>query len=181
VADLLVPLGQAVITGALLAGVVVYIAARRDYDGDLLTLWAGVGLPASTLVWLVLLFDSRRLLRVVETLTGLDLDRDGHVGKPKERVVIVNAARGQVEAAQRENAQRQSQFARWVAQLPTRGTAARTWERELGRETYQEWRDSLIRLGWAKWNSLRADGTPNERKGWTLVLPAAEILRRVSV
>jgi hypothetical protein len=180
VSDVLVPLVQALITGALLAGVVVFAVARTDYDGDLLGLWGILALTISSVAWLVLLGQTRRLLWVLERVTGADLDGDGVKGKPQERVVIVNAARAQAEAAQQENADRASQFAQFVAALPTKGTAARVWEGELGRETYQQYRAALIRLGWAKWNSLDGDGQPNERKGWALTIPAEDILKRIS-
>jgi hypothetical protein len=116
-------------------------------------------------------------------VTRRDLDGDGEIGKPKkerERVVIVNAPQEQEDASRRMNTERASHFARFVAQIPARGTDTRTWEGELGRPMYQEYRDALIRLGWAEWNSLQEDGTPNEKRGWSLVVPAGEILRLVS-
>ena len=54
------------------------------------------------------------------------------------------------------------------------------WEGELGREVYQDYRDTLIRIGWARWNSTRANGKPNERRGWELTTDPAEILKRIS-
>ena len=99
---------------------------------------------------------------------------------PNERVVIVNAGQSREEVAQRENAHKASEFAQFVAALPTKGTSQRAWESEIGRETWAEYRDALIRLGWAEWNSIKRDGTPNETKGWTLTLSVEEILARIS-
>ena len=182
VADVVVPLVQSLVTGALLGGLAVFLLGELapSWDVDPFKVWAGVALAISTLAWLVLLGQTRRLLWAVEKLTGQDLDGDRQVGKPQERVVIVGAGKAQEQAAQRENEQRASQFAQFVAGIPIKGTAIRSWESELGRDTYQEYRDALIRLGWARWNSTKKDGTPNETKGWALALPAAEILERIS-
>lgn len=183
VADLLVPLGQAVVTGVLLAALAVFLLGELapKLDIDTLKLWAGLALAIAAVAWLVLLGQTRRLLWTVEKLTGLDLDRDGTSGTPKpaERVVIVNAGQAKQEADQRERADRVSSFARFVSGLETRGTSMGAWESDLGRDTYQDYRDALLRLGWARWKSVKQDGTANERQGWVLTLPAAEILRRV--
>ena len=168
VADLVVPFGQAMITGALLAGLFVVLLAEvvPDFDGDLLKVWAMIALGIAALAWLLLLVDTRRLLWAIEKLTGRDLDNDNQVGKPTERVVIVNAAKAQQEATQQANTQRASDFSQFVAGLATKGTSQRSWEPELGRATYQDYRDALIRLGWARWKSIKRDGQPNETKGW---------------
>ena len=135
-ADLLVPLGQAVITGLLLASLVTFAAARLGYGGDLLTWWGGWALAISAVTWAILLGQHRRLLWAVERVTGRDLDGDGKAGKPTERLVIVNASQAQQEAAEVERAKRRSAFAAFVAALPARGTDARAWEPELGRPTF---------------------------------------------
>jgi hypothetical protein len=170
------------VTGALLGGLLVFVIGEvaPGFGGDLFKVWAITALAITAGAWLILLGQTRRLLWAVEKLTGQDLDQNGVIGKPQERLIIVNAAQGQVEAAQRENAQRASEFARFVARLPVMGTSQRTWESELGRLTYTEFRDALIRLGWARWLSVKPDGTPNERRGWELTVSAAEILERIS-
>lgn len=180
VADLLVPIGQAVFTGALLGGLVVFVASRTRYEGDLWALWLGVALAVATVTWVLLLMDSRRLLWALERATGLDINRDGTKGKPGERVVIVGAARGQLKQQQEERAETQSQFARFVKGIPVKGTDLRTWEPIMGRETYQDYRDALIRIGWARWRSIGTDGKPRERQGWELVVDPEEILDRIS-
>lgn len=52
-------------------------------------------------------------------------------------------------------------------------TSSRAWAR--GREKYQAWRDKLIELGWADWNSH------DPRAGWRLVYDPATILEAVEV
>jgi hypothetical protein len=95
IADVVVPLVQAVVTGALVAGVVTAIAASRG-SGNLFALWGGLTLGISAIAWLVLLFDTRRLLWGIERLTGLDLDRDGTKGKPEQerRTIEVHLKQG---------------------------------------------------------------------------------------
>jgi hypothetical protein len=180
-ADLRVPIGQALVTGLLIGGLVAFLVARiLPGWGGVLDLWLGLGLAIAAATWLLLLVETRRLLWAIERVAGLDLNGDGAQGEPAERVIIANAAAGQREAAQREAAGRASGFAQFVAALPTRGTAARTWEPILTRPVYQEYRDALIRLGWAKWASVDQDGQPNEKKGWALTMAPAEILAKIS-
>lgn len=181
VADVLVPMLQAGITGGLLASVVVItIGAVADLDGGvLLQAWAGLALAVCAVVWSLLLADTRRLLWAAERLTGRDLNNDGMTGKPAERLVVVNADKSGRAADQVENTERRSAFVRFVVAIPARGTAARVWEPDLGRARYQEYRDVLIRLGWARWLSLDGAGKPNERKGWALMVPVDTILDRI--
>ena len=192
VSDVVVPIIQAAVTGGL-AALLVTIALCELFD------WLGgiASLPAispwrlggvlwlafSTMAWMVLLGQTRRLLWAKETRLGRDLDGDGVVGPPpkvQERVVIVNAGQAQAEAVRRGGAERASQFAEFVAAIPTAGTSLRAWEAELGRETYNDYRDALIRLGWAAWKSTKRDGEPNETKGWALTIDAGDILSRIS-
>lgn len=182
IADVVVPLVQALVTGALLGGLVVFALGELSpgWAVEPFKVWAGVGLAISTVAWMVLLGQTRRLLWTIEKLTGLDLDGDQRAGKPTERVVIVGAGKAKEQATQRTNEQRASLFAQFVAGIPVKGTALRAWETEMGRETFQDYRDALIRLGWAEWNSIKKDGTPNERQGWELTMPAADILERIS-
>lgn len=179
-ADVVVPASQAVVTGVLVAGLATFAADRLGYGDDLRTWFLGWALAVSGLAWVVLLREHRRLLWSLETATGADLDKDGHVGKPRERVIVVNASQGKREQEQAEQAERRSDFASFVAGLDVRGTGLREWERDIGRQKYTEFRDVLLRCGWARWVSVKGDGTPNERQGWELVKPVSEILDRVS-
>lgn len=179
VSDLVVPFGQSLITGALLAGLVTFIVGQTDYAGRLTPLWFGLMLAIGTLSWLALLVDTRKLLRTIEKLSGLDLDRDGSVGKPQERIITVNAPAARLEAAeaaqQREQAETACELAEFVARLPAIGTDARTWEKRIGRDQYQAFRGVLLEMGWATWNSPQ-----DKRRGWSLVLPVRKILQRIT-
>lgn len=93
-ADVGVPLLQAAVTGGLVAGLLTFAAARLGYRGDLLTLWGGVALAISSVAWVALLGQHRRLLWAVEKLTGRDLDRDGQAGNPAKRRLEVHVKEG---------------------------------------------------------------------------------------
>ena len=177
--DLAVPAGQAVITGTLVGTLLTLALVWLSFPAEWWQLWIGATLLTTTGVWLLLLGEHRRLMWSVERVLGTDLDRDGAVGKPEQRVVLVNAEQSRQTEAEREAAMRVSQFARFVAQIPVRGTAARVWERELGRDRYQEYRDALLRMGWATWNSVKSDGSSNERRGWSLAVSPEDVLRRI--
>ena len=76
-ADVLVPLGQSLATGAFVLLVSGTLAIWQGWDWQLpvmLSALAGAGM------WLTALTDTRGLLRSVETYTGKDLDQDGHIG-----------------------------------------------------------------------------------------------------
>lgn len=179
VSDLVVPFGQALITGGLLAGLITFVIGRTDYSGDLGPLWLGLTLAIGTITWVMLLADTRRLLRQIETLTGLDLDGDGKAGNPQDRMVLVNAPQARKEAQQivqeRDQADTAAELAEFVARLPALGTDARTWESRIGRDKYVAFRGVLLEMGWAAWNSPR-----DKRRGWSLVLPVREILQRIT-
>lgn len=109
----------------------------------------------------------------------LEASRAQPQDEPTERVVIINAAKAQNEMAQAEEQERASQFKEFVANIPVRGTSMGAWESELGRDLYREYRDALIKLRWARWRSVREDGSVNETQGWVLARPVEEILERI--
>ena len=59
------------------------------------------------------------------------------------------------------------------------GTGYEVWEGVLGRKRYTAWRNSLIKAGWADWNSYGANGKPNNTQGWHLKAPAELICEKV--
>jgi len=180
IADALVPTFQALVTGFLFSSLVTFLVAQTDYDGKLTVVWLGIMLGISTVAWLFLLLDSRKLLRVVERLTGLDLDHDGTVGPPtvETRYIPLNPSASRQDAARvaeaEEKARVASELSHFVAKLPHIGTDSRTWEGRIGRDKYTAFRDLLIEMGWATWNHAR-----DKRQGWRLVLPVRTILQRI--
>ena len=177
-ADVLVPLFQAGVTGMLLSGLVTFVSNRAGYDGELGALWLGLALFISTVAWVFLVIDTRRLLRTIEKLSGIDIDGDGQVGQVQERYIPVNAPAARREAAQiaqeNERAEVACELAEFVARIPHIGSDVRTWAPRIGAQKYRTFRALLLELGWAAWNSPR-----DKRQGWSLVLPVREILQRI--
>jgi len=175
VSDVAVPFLQSLLTGVLLGGVVSFVVSRSQWGGDVGILFVGLVLVVACLCWLVLLGQHRALLWATERLTGQDLDGDRQLGKPRERLVVVNAERERRSNEGAAQEARVSQFVDFVSRLPMRGTSLRAWEKHLGRDVYCEYRDVLFRLGWAAWRS------DDQRQGWELVVPVEHILTRVRV
>lgn len=180
VPDLLVPLGQAVVTGALGAGLVVFAISELapNWDGSGLKAWAGLGLAIAAVAWGVLLGQTRRLLWAIETRTGLDLDRDGATGRPGvDRLLVLNGAKLKKDKEDQQRQQATAEFQAFLKLLPIQGTSLRVWAPDIGRAQYIEYRDWLLDHGLARWNSYREDGTPNETQGWTLTTPVDTICK----
>ncbi len=176
--------GVAVVLGLSLgSGVVAGVGALLmciglELDTRIALVVAG---GAILVVWVLALARFENIVFAVETITGLDLNRDGAIGKTphvEERIIVANA--GVVPKRTPNAPARNTQFAMFVRDLNTRGTGGTVWERELGRDTYRHYRDTLIRLKWARWKSVGARGKVNEKQGWELVLDPDEIVRRLS-
>lgn len=95
-ADLLVPLLQSAVTGALLGGLFVVLVFEVSPSLDLSRwkLWAWAALPITAVAWLVLLRQTRLLLWGAEILSQRDLDSDGAIGKPDTRILQVHVRHG---------------------------------------------------------------------------------------
>lgn len=81
--DVVVPLLQALITGvvAFLVGIGLCLAL-----GWAIRIALGAGVAITALAWMWLLMDHRRLLRRIKRIVNVDLDRNGYVGEPGERI-----------------------------------------------------------------------------------------------
>jgi hypothetical protein len=182
IGDVLVPGAQAAITGSLVgAALTIGVALFTDYEDNLLALWLGLALGITTLAWVILLLDHRRLLWAVERLTGVDIDQDGSTGKPGAHLVWVNRQKANQRA---EEARREAEwliFLGFISRLGVKGTALATWEKELGRDRYNEFRDALVDYGLAKWRSYNANGRPNTSQGWELVGTPEETLAQLEI
>lgn len=88
--DLVVPLGQALISGALLAGLVVFVVFELAPDAKVnrWSVWFGLALAVAAGAWVWLLKDSRDSLWQVEKYLNMDLDNDKKIGNPKRTIDI---------------------------------------------------------------------------------------------
>jgi hypothetical protein len=84
VSDVIVPLAQAVITGALFGSVLAVGIAASGAPDKAMAAWAVSFALVTLLSWLALLVQTRRILWGIEKKLGIDLDKDGHKGKPPE-------------------------------------------------------------------------------------------------
>jgi hypothetical protein len=85
-ADVLVPLTQAVVSGVLAAVLLAMLVPFVPSWGWGVPFVAGGGVIA--MVWAGSMLRDRGLW-VIEEITGLDIDHDGHTGKPQKRVIEV--------------------------------------------------------------------------------------------
>lgn len=86
--DVGVPCLQAVITGGVIASLVTLVLWEL-VEAPILKTWGILTLAVTSMTWLVLLGETRKLLWGVERLTGLDLDGDGARGNPAKRTIRV--------------------------------------------------------------------------------------------
>ncbi len=173
----MVPLQQAAITGAIATGVVSlafsYVPILRDW-------WARAGalsgLTTTGLVWLWAVgVDFGRVRDRLETALDLDLDGNDVIGgQPAPQVEETLLP---IYAPQRkppEKKRTRERFQRFLEGCEHQSTAQNYWEkqRRMDREIYEEWRDTVIGLGWAAWRRKSGD----RGGGWYLLFTAREIM-----
>jgi len=139
------------------------------WTSDLRFLSTGVlaALAVAAVVMLAMAF--RDLVNYMERASGRDLDRDGDVGLPGSPFVLVNARKQEPDPEAKLKAQA-LEFLQGCAV----DTSARRWEPVLGRQRFQQWRDSLIKGGFAEWLN------PQQQKlGWRLKVGWQEIVKHL--
>jgi hypothetical protein len=156
-ADLLVPLGQALVTGAFVGGLGIMAAVKVQPGVDALAVWVIVSGLVATGVWVYLLRESRRLLWQRETVTGRDLNGDGVIGQP----VALPPLRVEVTSGQKQiylelpgKPEALAMLARGV--LAGRPMAEDSWSGGAGpfsRSEFRAIRDTLIERGLATWRN----------------------------
>ncbi|HFD38520.1 MAG TPA: hypothetical protein ENJ31_01535 [Anaerolineae bacterium] len=184
-ADVVVPLVQALITGGLLAGVIAFLLwqVAPDLDGDPLAAWAGLALGISTLAWLVLLGQTRRLLWAVERAIAQDLDGDGAVGKPvppPPPTIRVEVAREDGRQVQFVDLPISPRAAGIIARGVLRGQrlSESAWSGRGGvcsRSEFGRFRAVLIERGWAVWRNPQAPA-----QGIELTAAGRAVFRRLA-
>lgn len=177
--DVLVPLVQALVTGALLGGLVVFTLGEivPDLDVDPLKAWAGLALAISTVAWLLLLGQTRRLLWALEKVTRLDLDGDRQVGQPSP-VVRVEVTNGQREMYLDLPGRPEALATMALGVLNGRSLAEGTWSGRGGlfsRSEFRQIRDILIERGLAVWRNPEA-----KAQGVELTAAGRAVFRRLA-
>jgi len=165
-----IPFLIAMISGAL---VTLCVVLGWQIWRDAWPTWqvAGLGWCLVTLgVWI--LQNWHVVLWEAEARTGVDLDRDGHIGDPGGRYVLVNSAPPQeIEQPVDRAHKRLCQF----VEAAGKSTATRDLEGQgFTRDEVQMFRGLLLRAGYAQWRS----GT-SKRDGWLLTRPVGVILAKI--
>jgi len=150
--------------GALLC-VVLYFWT----GGDLRFLNPGLLVALALAAGVMLAMAARDVINYLERATGVDLDRDGDVGLPGSPFILLNARKQEPDPEAKLKAQA-LEFLRGCEV----DTSARRWEPVLGRQRYQQWRDALMKAGFAEWLN------PQQQKlGWRLKVSWQEIVKHL--
>ena len=142
-----VPLLQSAITGAV-TGVVSVIPTVYYHWPWTIPLVLAVGTFGFT--WWLLLQDTRRLLRRVETFIGADLDRGGHVGDPQFTVEVTDLSNGKKRMSYCHFPARREQVLSFaVAALNDQLTVY--GGHKLSRRVFSKLRDEAVARGLISW------------------------------
>lgn len=108
-------------------------------------------------------------IHALERWAKKDFNGDGFQGQPPERIVLVNAARGVPPAPEDARRQQLIYFIKGCAV----NASERRWLPDLG-DLYAEFRDQLIKAGWARWKHPNAP-----QQGWELAATPEEIIANI--
>jgi hypothetical protein len=176
-ADLLVPLGQAVVTGALVGGLGIMAAVKVRPGIDAFAVWVIVAGLVATAVWVYLLIESRRLLWTIERVTGRDIDGDGEKGKPALPPIQVEVTSGQKQVYLELPGKPEALAALARGVLAGRPMAEDSWSGRAGpfsRSEFRQIRDTLIERGLATWRNPDA-----KAQGCELTAAGRAVFRRL--
>ena len=170
-----IPLAQAAVTGGLTAAVVMSAAALT---GAPALTGLAAGMAATLAEWMTLTRQWRALVWGVETISGCDVDGDGHIGEPEPQ----EPARVDVWLHRPNGATRRAlpvtreQLTAWASGIASGLSLSEpTWTgsgKPFSRAEYRGFRDALIRYGWAQWRD------PNvPQQGWELTRAGQAVVR----
>ena len=166
----IIPLLIAMISGAL---VTLCVVLGWQVLRDAWPTWqvAGLGWCLVTLgVWI--LQNWHVILWQAEETLSRDLDKDGVIGSPENRYVLVNSA--PPEEIEHPTDRAQKRLCQFV-EAAGKSTAQRDLEAQgFTRDEIQMFRGLLLRAGYAAWKS----GT-SKRDGWQLTRPVGVILAKI--
>jgi hypothetical protein len=173
--DVATPLGQAVIT-ALVVTVAPAWMFSREFDWQF---WPTFGLLFSVvlaLAWLWRLGVITDTLWVVEEATGLDIDRDGSVGRPRPSVRVEIASGNSQQYVDIEGLETVEALRMFAILGVTDRLNERAVKSQFGwsREDWQETRDELVHRELLVWN-----GDPGSTQGVSLTGTGEKVMRAI--
>jgi len=170
----LVPFFQALIIGVV-AGLLLtwlLVDVLSWVDGWWPTWWVAV-LTCFGLAFMVKVGACEATLWQVERIIGADITGDQVIGKPPEAHLVTLTGPGASTLTPEER--KRAEFVSFVRGVEATGDGGyERWEPVLGRDTYTEFRDALLRCGLAEWGDV-----DNHRLGWRLTCPAEAIVQAV--
>jgi len=165
-ADFIVPTAQALMTAAAAALATGLLAWALGWSWRVPVAVGGLAVAAA---WLWRLGKVDSLLWTVEGLSGVDLNRDGNIGRPLT-VAVANPAQARATVARETREQEREARKQALLEFVDRCFLVGTSESAQGiaagdRADYLTCRDTLLALGIARWRN------PNRPKaGWEMVV-----------
>lgn len=150
--DVWVPLAQSFISGVLATGVFGVVSSVLGWVEWYVAPVTGIVVVG--LSWLVLLWAGRAMLWVIEEITGMDIDHDGHVGQPEKRTIKIEVKNGSsTQLADLPGAEEYlTRFCRYVA--AGESFSERTAQQcGYGITNFRKLRDIFIARRWAYWKN----------------------------
>jgi len=170
--DVWVPLLQSLITGILAA--VVFSVITPQIAGW--PWYAGliIGLFVLAMAWTILLWAGRSMLWVIEEVTGVDINQDGHIGKPDTPLTKIEVKDGHsTRLADLPGDEDLTKFCRWVAAGDS--FSERTAQAcGYGVTNFRKLRDIFISRRWAYWKN-----PASPQQGIELTLGGRHIIREL--
>lgn len=168
--DVAVPAAQAGISG--IVGALIGITVGILINTGIAYLALSGFVVGITLIWALSLWQSHRLLWIIERITRLDLDNDQQIGAPTGHKLLINPGQARAKTTR---AQAETQKRIYVSDLLdfwTRCNMIGTSQRDHGIEAgsgaalrrYEEMRDILFNLGLAEWKNPQSHNA-----GWRVV------------
>jgi hypothetical protein len=173
--DVATPLGQAVIT-ALVVTIAPAWMLSREFDWQILPTFGLLFSVVLALAWLWRLGVITDTLWDVEKVTGLDLNRDGAVGRPRPSVHVEIASGNSQQYVDIEGLETIQALRRFAILGVTNRLNERAVKSQFGwsREQWQETRDELVRRGVLSWN-----GQEGSTQGVSLTETGEKVMRAI--
>lgn len=142
------PLYQSLLTGAAVGAVTVILTIWQDWPR-----WspAVAGVIATAITWWLLMIDTRRLLRTIETVINRDLDGDGVIGFQIEMTESLSDGRKRMAFAHFPHNCKPAHVVKFAE--AARDDRLTPEGAQLSRRKFNTVRDVFIARGWADWRN----------------------------